>query len=115
MKFFLTLMMSSSIVCGAENKEMLFTLGQTSIVFAKIDGFIVNKSCGESCKALVNAKESGSKQVPSELLVGGKNPAAVRCKHFMEGTVIIGVDKEGNEQSFCKFSDGSYLNNSSIL
>lgn len=115
MKFFVTLMMSSAIVWGAGNKDMLFTLGETSVVFTRVNGLIVNKNCKDSCEALVKGKEAGKIQVPSDLLTGGKNPAAVKCKHFMEGTVIIGVDKEGNEQSFCKFSDGSYLNNSSIL
>lgn len=39
---------------------------------------------------------------------GGTNPSAVKC-HTLKLEVIVLKDEQNNEQSFCKFSDGSML------
>ena len=46
---------------------------------------------------------------------GGKNPGAALCKAVHHGVVIIGSDEKGNKNSFCKFSDQSFIASSSLL
>ncbi|MFP5386476.1 MAG: hypothetical protein ACLGHN_10385 [Bacteriovoracia bacterium] len=87
-----------------------YTFGKMTVSFGEVDGFIVNRSCvKKGCEALTKARKFKGKSVPSELLSGGKNPRAVKCKHLLGGKVIIGTDLKGNEQSFCFFPDESIL------
>lgn len=88
----------------------IYNFGEMKIAFAEKDGFIVNKKCAKvGCMALKKGKQYKDKLPANMVLVGGKNPMAVRCKELMKGEVIIAVDSKGNEQSFCRFKDDSYL------
>lgn len=103
------LLLTISLSWASEFKA--YHIGNLTIVFHKVDGLWVNKSCETGkCLALSMGKKHLSSKIPSELLVGGKNPFAVRCKTVMKGKVLIGRDKAGNEQSLCHFSDDSFLN-----
>ena len=88
-----------------------YHVGNMLVIFHKVDGQWVNKSCeNDRCLALAKGKEFRNSKIPSDLLRGGKNPIAVRCKTVMEGKVLIALDKSGNEQSLCHFADDSFLN-----
>ena len=88
----------------------IFRVGELTIIFHQVGGYWVNKSCeSDKCLALKQVKKFSQSAIPSDLLVGGKNPFAVRCKTVMQGKVIIALDKKGNEQSLCHFSDDSFL------
>lgn len=101
----LTLMISSEAFAVE-----IYNVGQLQIAFAEKDGFIVNRKCAKiGCMALKKARKFKDQQPSNDLLVGGKNPQAVKCKSLMEGEVVIALDGKGNEQSFCRFKDDSYL------
>ncbi len=88
----------------------IFRVGELTIVFHQVDSYWVNKNCqSDKCLALKQAKKFSQSEISSDLLMGGKNPFAVRCKTMMKGKVIIALDKKGNEQSMCHFSDDSFL------
>ncbi len=108
MKHFILLLL---ILRTADAKpEMIYRFGNMSMLFHSVEGIVVNRSCEAStCLALEQAKRHQEAELSADLLLGGKNPSAVRCKELMGGKVLIGVDMEGNEQSFCVFKDGSYL------
>ena len=92
------------------NQFRSFRVGEISIVFHQVGAYWVNKSCkSDKCLALKQAKKFSQSDISSDLLVGGKNPFAVRCKTLMNGKVIIALDKKGNEQSLCHFSDDSFF------
>lgn len=103
----LLMLLSLNLSWAGEFKS--YRIGDLTVIFHKVDGLWVNKSCEDNkCLALAKGKkESNSKISPD--LVGGKNPFAVRCKTVMEGKVLIGLDKAGNQQSLCHFSDDSFL------
>jgi hypothetical protein len=79
---------------------------------------LVTKSCGASsgnpCAAIGKAKQASQKGI-DDISVGGANPGALICKDKLGGTNVLGFDKFNNEQSFCKFSDQSMVDNGSIL
>jgi hypothetical protein len=87
-----------------------YRIGSLTVVFHKVDGLWVNKSCENSkCQALATGKKEMNSEISSDLLAGGKNPFAVRCKTVMGGKVLIALDKAGNQQSLCQFPDDSFL------
>lgn len=105
----LILLLSISYSWGASSFKT-YHIGNLMVIFHKIDGNWVNKSCVDNdCQALAMGKKYRESNVPVELLRGGKNPFAVRCKTVMKGNVLIAVDKKGNEQSLCHFPDDSFL------
>jgi hypothetical protein len=105
-RFFLIWMIS----LNALGANLVLTFGELKVIFAKVDGIYVNRSCkNKKCEAFQKYIQFSKKSLPRDLLLGGKNPAAVRCKELMGGEVIIGRDRDGHEQSVCQFRDGSYL------
>ena len=44
-----------------------------------------------------------------ESIAEGANAGAVLCQEVLKQTVVIGQDFNQNDNSFCKFADGSYL------
>jgi len=103
---FLISLISSSVLAG----DQIYSFGDLKVIFTKVDGIIVNRSCKhKKCEAYQKSLKFSQTQLSPELLNGGKNPSAVRCKELMGGEVIIGRDRSGHEQSVCQFKDGSYL------
>lgn len=111
MKKIMTLFTILSLQTALAGPDVLiYRFGHMKVAFVKIDGLVVNKACLEKeCDATRKGKEFKDAELPVESLVGGKNPKAVRCKELMGGTVVIGLDRKGNEQSFCYFKDDSFL------
>ncbi len=105
-RFFLIWMVSLQAFAA----DPVLTFGELKVIFAKVDGIYVNRSCkNKKCEAYQKYLNFSKTPLSPELLNGGKNPSAVRCKELMGGEVIIGKDRDGHEQSVCQFSDGSYL------
>ena len=95
---------------ASASEQRIYTFGDLMVAFEQVDGLIVNRACEDKkCEAFIKGKKFSKKQLDPSLLVGGKNPSSVKCKTLMNGRVLIGVDLDGNEQSFCHFKDDSYL------
>jgi len=104
------LLLFSALNFGFASELRAYRIGPLTVFFHEVDGLWVNKSCqNDKCQALAMGKKFLKSKIPSDLLVGGKNPFAVRCKTLMGGKVSIALDKSGNEQSLCRFSDDSFL------
>ena len=74
----------------------------------------VNEDCTKTCDAL-KAVDQLSKMSPVEMNVaGGVNPGSWRCKMMAHGNVFIAQDDAGNQQSFCRFKDASFVNNGAL-
>ncbi len=105
-RFIMMLLMSSSVWAA----DQIYSFGDLKVIFTKVDGVLVNRSCKDKkCEAYQKSLNFSKKPLSPELLDGGKSPSAVRCKELMGGEVLIGRDRTGNEQSACQFKDGSYL------
>jgi hypothetical protein len=106
----ITLILFFSLSLGWASEFQAYQIGNLTVFFHKLDSLWVNKSCrNDKCLALSKGKKEMNSKIPSDLLVGGKNPFAMRCKTVMGGKVLIGLDKNGNQQSLCHFSDDSFL------
>lgn len=103
------LMMLLSVSLGWTSDYRFFRVGEAKLAFHRVNGAWVNRSCSDlNCLAL-QASQKKLRRVKSRDLLGGKNPRAVRCKKQLMGRVVIALDRNGNQQSLCKFSDNSYL------
>lgn len=110
MKFFILGLIFS--VSSSASEHAAFSFGKTIIAFEKVDGFFVNRDCADKkCLAYKQAQKFKERSPSAQDLIGGKNPAAVKCKILMDGIIYIGKNKNGHEQSFCVFKDDSYLKN----
>lgn len=98
------------LLTPAMAQTSVYYFGADAVAFERVDGFLVNRGClKKECLALKNGRQYKDHSPSPQELSGGKNPAAVKCKTVMSGTVVIGTDGEGHQQSFCVFSDQSYL------
>lgn len=111
MKVVLITMLFLQDVFSAE--RIIYSFGGGLLIsFQEVEGILVNHSCvNKKCEAFNKARMFNSATVDPKHLTGGKNPEAAKCKSILGGAVVIGVDRDKNQQSFCKFSDGSYLVN----
>jgi hypothetical protein len=105
-----TLLFNTTLAFSSEIS--IYKFGNMHVAFSTVEGFIINQSClNKKCLAFKKAKEFKDQNVPSEFLLGGKNPSAVKCADLMDGRVVKGYDSSRNEQTFCYFEDESFLKN----
>ncbi len=45
---------------------------------------------------------------------GGQNPSSIICKKLLDGKIYIGIDKDNNENSFCRLADGTYIDGGTL-
>lgn len=73
---------------------------------------MMNDKCDKDCLAVDFLKKQNPKP-PFTKNIGGKNPAAEKCK-FYNLKVVVMKDPRGAEQSFCEFSDGSLVDSNAL-
>jgi hypothetical protein len=44
----------------------------------------------------------------------GSNPGTVVCRQMLKGSIVMGSDKAGGQNTFCAFPDGSLLDTGTI-
>ena len=68
----------------------------------------------DTCEALKAMKKKLKLTFAQKELSGGKNPNSLKCSKGHQGRVLILKDDDGNENSFCRFSDGSLVSTSDL-
>jgi hypothetical protein len=74
----------------------------------------VNESCSQTCDALRAVDQMAKMSARAINVAGGVNPGSWRCKMLAHGNVFIAQDEAGNQQSFCRFKDASFVNNGAL-
>ncbi|AUN97759.1 hypothetical protein DOM21_12550 [Bacteriovorax stolpii] len=70
------------------------------------DDVLLDKS---KCEAAQILKKKKFFKAPLRSSTGGKNPGAVVCKDVLKQKVVMLKDQKNNENSFCRFEDGSMI------
>ncbi len=105
-----TILISLFFIVSSSALAETYLFGKQMVAFEKVDSLTVNKSCRDKkCIAYKMGQEFRNAPLSPADKLGGKNPMAVRCKKLMKGSLVIGNDPAGHEQSFCTFSDDSFL------
>ncbi len=116
MKIFFLFIFSAVRVWAAEPISKNYHLGkQEFTVQEREPGVWVNVGCQKECFELAGLKKASMKDLPKYPGPGGRNPGAALCKYSAKGKVFIAYDDKRNQQSFCKFADGSYVTSGSFL
>ncbi len=92
-----------------------FRIGDHWVVFLRnpAQHFTISATCSRKngqlgCDAYAALKKVSMKTLAGEL-AGGVEPGAVMCVKALAGKVVLGVDRQRNENSFCQLRDGSMV------
>lgn len=75
---------------------------------------VVSKNCEKgpsSCVALKNLPQATAEL--NDMNDGGRNPGVPICRR-LKGSVVLGQTPQGDQQSFCRFTDESYISLASL-
>ena len=109
-------------VTSAFAKNQVYSFGSTRVMFwnfestkiAVSDHCISNDQLND-CDALKNLKIISIKKL-DRAKFGGLNPGAAVCHQQLKGIVMVGIDKiSQNENSFCRLTDGSIIDNGTLI
>ena len=83
----------------------------------KKDNLLISKNCflrkkpflKKQCINKIQTIKSLQKKIPKKR--GGVNPGALICKNSLKGTVLLGIDINGNERSFCQIDKNIIIDN----
>ena len=104
----------------ANNHFLVF--GKTLVEFGDfetenimISGDCIKKSKIANCEAYKTIKSASYKKIKRPR-IGGINAGALMCEQQFDGIVLIGIDNSThNENSVCKLSDGSMIDNGTLI
>lgn len=98
--------------------EVVWKLGKTFIPMSQNDSkrWLISLHCEtDPCEALQQLQMINVSLLKKNDLAGGKNPGAVLCHKLPGASVVFMDDLSGNQNSFCKFKDGSIVSNSTLV
>lgn len=101
---------------GIKFHEEVFVVEKKKVAFsASTDRrIIIHSRClTQNCLAIDVLKAASVKAIEKEIS-GGMNPGALVCKK-LKGKVILGFDLKENQNSFCRFDDGSLIDNGTLV
>jgi len=113
--FLFILFLHSFQVFGVEE---IWKLGSTFIPLSQNPAkkWLISLQCEEkACIASDELKKISMKSLSKGDLQGGKNPGAVLCHKINEASIVFLSDLQGNQNSFCKFKDGSMVSSSTLV
>lgn len=96
--------------------EFTFLQGKVAFVTELSGKLTVSADCLKpdgslQCEATKGLKDLSWKKSKK----GEENPGSTLCQKQLKGTVVVGKDNAGDENSFCRFSDGSMVDNGSLI
>ncbi len=102
--------------------NQIYAFGKTEVEFWSFESLkitVSNRCISNSkladCDALRGLKIVSFKRL-DRAKFGGPNPGALICEQQLNGIVMVGIDKlSQNENSFCKLSDGSIVDNGTLI
>jgi hypothetical protein len=78
--------------------------------------WLISLHCEEKdCMAKDALRKVSMKLLEKGDLQGGKNPGAVLCNKLKNADIVFLSDLQGNQNSFCKFKDGSIVSSSTLV
>lgn len=108
----------SFCICAFGN-DLKFTIDRKEIIFKAmperhitISGNCVNNGQLKECDASRALKKVNISRLGPDLF--GRNPGALLCSDQLGGRVVWTRNQKGNERTFCKFKDGSYVGSGTL-
>ena len=116
MKTIITIIVTAFISLPALATETFKVDGvRTQFYSNKEKRITVNDVCKtqKTCMALQVLNKVSKNSLNAGDLYGGANPGPLLCLQ-VKGEVVMGEDLKGNQNSFCRFKDGSIVDNGTL-
>lgn len=119
MKLFLLILFMQAQ--ASETVTFHFRSGPEAFTRRPAERLVVSKSCEKpdgtlACMAVdTTAPLSWARARRQAGEAGGASPGSHLCEEQRKGTVVMGTDDKGDETSFCRFTDGSMIDNGSLI
>lgn len=96
--------------------DFSFLQGKIAFVTDESNKLTVSADCLKNdgslqCDAIKGLKDISWKKRKK----GDQNPGSALCQDQLKGTVVVGKDAAGDENSFCRFPDGSMVDSGSLI
>ncbi len=105
----------------APQRRWIFTIDGKKQVFVHLpdQNYTLSEKCfskkgNVDCEAFRALSKATLRGLDPELLERGTNPGSPICRKKLGGSVVIGSNEAGAENSFCLFSDGSMIDSGSL-
>lgn len=117
------LLLTLSVESAYANSEKVFAVGSQKIVFYHYDEarLTISEKCDEIKKGLFCEKikflknlKDDYKKVDIKQSGGGANSGSQICYAILKGIIVVGVDENKNENSFCKMQNGLLIDSGTL-
>lgn len=96
--------------------EFTFLQGKIAFVTDEAAKLTVSADCLKTDGSLQCDATAGLKDLSwKKRKKGDQNPGSALCQDQLKGTVVVGKDSAGDENSFCRFPDGSMVDGGSLI
>jgi|GEM_PF-1644218 len=115
-KLFLIFLVSASASWAWACDELVWTVngkGEGVCYDEKHEAMVSAKCLSASCEAVTFLEKARQLKLSSTRTGTVQNPGSPYCK-FLKGTVVIATNERGSQTAFCKASDGSLVELSSL-
>jgi hypothetical protein len=96
--------------------EFRFKQGKIAFVTDESRKLTISADCRKADGSLKCDATAGLKQLSwKKRKKGDHNPGSTLCEKQLKGTVVVGQSESGDENSFCRFPDGSMVDSGSLI
>jgi putative hemolysin len=115
---FFTASIASASATGFSPSTFSFTEKKVDFVTSAAQKLTVSASCLKNkklqCEAVADLAKLSWK-ASREARHGTNNPASYLCEKQLGGIAVVGKSAKGDENSFCRFNDGSMIDSGSLI
>lgn len=124
MKLFFLIVSTLALVTpqaqAAETLTFHFASGPVAFTRRAAERLVVSQSCEKpdgtlACTAAETTTPLSWPRARREAAREGTSPGTHLCEEQRKGTVVMATDERGDETSFCRFTDGSMIDNGSLV
>lgn len=112
---YLFLMLFVTATAVAADSIVSYSIAGKVYEFEKLKtGELIGNYCAAKKNCMVG-KPRPAEKIGDFFRPGGANPGSAYCKNALKGKVVMGFNPKIGQQSFCLFSDGSMIDNYTLL
>ena len=110
----------SSVYAFENGRVGTWTIGNKDVLFVLMgkENLMIELGCDRAdskCEARQALSQATLKTPPSPFLgVGAPSPGSRICL-ALKGGVVLGVDRQRNERTFCRFKDQTHVDNGALV
>lgn len=105
----------SAFAADLPKSEYSFVQGKIAFVTDEPNKLTISADCLKDGAFKCDAANGLKKLSWKKRKKSDENPGSFLCQKQLQGLVVVGVDSAGDENSFCRFPDGSMVDSGSLI